>query len=262
MPVGYEFGGPFLGQGQVGTGYGMMTADPREEARFKLENIGAIVGLNTPIFRKNVRELADICQAEFAENPQRNAPEVREGLIDRCTDHFDQIVRAHLTADMAWQHEPPWWEIRMPTPELTSLYFQIIGLSYQYIMDDEDLRNHLRQNLKSWFWDVMGEVDWRVLIMSLNTGGLGARPVIKNVDQLRFALAFRQWLDGVHFNSNKLWNDLLQDPREVEKIERKAPELLAPAISDEELYEKFPGKLKVPSYSGWYPGIRKKKYAV
>lgn len=254
MPVGFEYGGPFSGQGQVLTGTGSPFSGEIDDTRKQLRDLGA--GILHPSFRRNVDELADFCQREFAVNPQRNLPEVREGLIDQCSERLSELVKASMTVDHKWRVAPPSWapnNFRLPTTEELELWFGVGMETYQYIMDDQGLRNELRAGLWSSFLFTLDVLDKYIVGAVL---GLG------RMSKLDAGLAFNNWYNSVHFDGRRLFQDLLRDPPEREKIERKEPELLrAPLISDEELYEQFPSAISEDIY--WYPGLRRRRrYAI
>lgn len=228
MPVGYEYGGPFLGQGAVSTG-GYVRRP------MSLDQVGEIFKIDDPIFKQNINELAVYCESNFA-NVQRQDREGRERVVDECSEMLSNLVVASMTVDHKWRMAPPQWSkkgnYKLPTWEQMELYFGFMPLAYDYIMDDEGLRTVLRK------------MEWNAFLGTLLTLDkvVVARIVgLRNIGRLEGALAFNRWLNNVSFDFHALWEEILKEPREVEKIERKAPEVLVESEPvDFQVFDRFP----------------------
>lgn len=225
MPVGYEYGGPFLGQGAVSTG-GYIRRP------YGLGQVPDLFKIDDPIFKKNINELAVYCESNFA-NVQRQDREGRERVVDECSEMLSNLVVASMTVDQKWRMAPPKWSqlnYKLPTWEQMEVYFGFMPLAYDYMMDDQPLR------------DVLRKMEWNAFLGTLLTLDkvFVARIVgLRNIGRLEGALAFNRWLNNVSFDFHALWEEILKEPGELEKIERKAPEVLVERDPVDHSFERF-----------------------
>lgn len=263
MPVGYEYGGPFLGQGEIG--FGAMMPLQLDKALRKVRKLTEGLELH-PEFYVATRQLTEMCLDE-AQLLGPNVPEVREGLVLECSDYFDKIFQAHLTVDIATKVDKPWFSLDLPSPKLLLLLGYVAIESYQYIMNDEGHRNRLRQTLKDSFERLLDEVNWRILIIELNNAGLGATNVVRTTTAIQAGIGFRRWLDNVHLHSYDVFKEILRDPNERLRADYKKPGIVERAYAQQAQVDKewsFERFHTPPVRRPWNPWVKKRRkgYAI